>query len=231
MKVKIITLALLTLTVFGFTQNPHNKNLFSEAIDTNVDTYNLATDKIDYKLKPKENELIFNDFVNNNIINTYFDNFKAKNLNGALINFNTYFKKPLILTTYATWYIIERKSVSQLNKLAKKHHKNINFAVVFWEKESSVRKKSKVFNRHVKVLYIDERENTFANEINYLKHPLGQSLIYYINKSNRIIDLKKNYYFNPKTNTSYNKTSIKNSNQFISGLNLLLLDENTIASE
>jgi hypothetical protein len=109
MKVKIITLTLLILTIYSYSQDAPETKLFSEALNTNIETYNLAANKVDYKFEPKKSELVFNDFVKNNITNTYFDNFTAKKLNGALINLNLYFKKPLILTTYATWFIIEKK--------------------------------------------------------------------------------------------------------------------------
>lgn len=235
MKVKIITLTLLILTFFGYSQQTSEAILFSEALNSNIETYNLSVAKIDYKYHPKKSEAIFNDFVNDNITNVYFDNFQAKNLNGALINFNSYFNKPLILTTYATWFIIEEGSVSELNRLAKKHHKTVDFAVVFWENERSVRKKKKHFNRHIKVLYIDERENTFTNEITHMKYPLGQSLIYYINKNNQIIDLRKNHFFVPDIKNTYNKTYVENKNQFTKGLSLLLIQEeatkNRVVSE
>lgn len=235
MKVKIITLVLLTLTFFSFSQNATNVTLFSNALNTNIETYNLAVAQVDYKFNPKESESIFNEFVENEIINTHFDNFKAKNLNGALINFNNYFKKPLVLTTYATWFIIEKGSVSELNQLAKQHHKTVDFAVVFWEHKNDARKKAKHFNRHIKVLYINERENTFTNEIVNMKYPLGQSLIYYINKDKQIIDLRKNHYFVREINNTYKEAFVENDNQFSKGLNVLLMKENqqkhTIVSE
>lgn len=226
MKVKTITLALLAFIAFGFSQNTFEKRQFSDVIKTNIETYNLAVSQVDYKHNPKESEAIFNDFVNNTITNTYFDNFKAKNLNGALINFNDYFNKPLILTTYATWFIIEDDSVAELNQLAKKHHKVIDFAVLFWENEKIARKKAKQFNRHIKVFYIDERENTFSNEVSNMKYPLGQSLIYYINNEHQVVDLKKNYYYVQDIDKTYNTKFIKNRHQFTKGLSILLSKEN-----
>lgn len=226
MKVKIITLILLTLTSIGYSQNSSEEMLFSSAIKTNIKTYNLAINKVDYRTQPQQCNIIFNDFVSDNIISTRFDNFKAKQLNGRLVNFNKYFEKPLILTTYASWFLIEEGSVFELNQLAEQHHESVDFAVVFWEDRSSVRKKAKLFNKHVKVLYINERENTFSNEVRHLKYPLGHSLIYYINKKNTIVDLRKNHYFSPEINNTYNQDLVNNSNnQFTKGLSLLLLKE------
>jgi hypothetical protein len=94
----------------------------------------------------------------------------------------------------------------------------------FWEHQNITRKKARYFNRHIKVLYIDERENTFSNEVINLKHPLGQSLIYYISKDNQIIDLRKNHYFVPEINSSYKNVLVRNSNLFTKGLSLLLIN-------
>lgn len=225
MKVKTITLTFLVFIKLGFSQNTTEVRQFSEALKLNIETYNLAVSQIDFKHNPKESEAIFNDFVNNTITNTYFDNFKAKNLNGALISINDYFKKPLILTSYATWFIVEDHSVAELNQLAKTHHRLIDFAVVFWETVKTTRKKAKLFNRHIKILYIDERENTFSNEIYHMKYPLGQSLIYYIDNENLIVDLKKNNYYVPDSNETYNTKFVKNRNQFTKGVSLLLIDK------
>lgn len=229
MKVRIITLILLTLTSISYSQNTSDEILFSDAINTNIRTYNLAINKVNYKVQPQQCSTIFNDFISNNIVSTRFDNFKATKLNGKLVKFNEYFKKPLILTTYASWFLIEEGSVFELNQLAEQHHKLIDFAVVFWGKKSSARKKAKLFNKHVKVLYINERENTFSNEVRHLKYPLGHSLIYYINKDNIIVDLRKNHYFSPEIDNTYNQALVDNNNQLTKGLSLLLLkqDSNT----
>jgi len=226
MVVKIITLTLLLTNLLSYSQASLKDSLFSEAIHANINTYKLAANNTYLNHNNKVGELLFNQFVDQNLVNTYLDNFKAKNTNGALISINNYFKKPVIIITYASWCIRNDHEITTLNKLAKAHKKNIDFLVIFWDNKNTTRKKSKAFNKHINVLYIDERENLFSSEIKSMKHALGLSLVYYIDRNNKIIGIKKNDKSILKTNNLLNSKYVKNSNEFISGLNTLLINDN-----
>jgi len=224
MKVIIITLALLAINTLGYSQNSINELLLSEAIHKNFETYKLAISQVNFKNEPHKSEQIFSEFVGEQLANTYFDNFKAKNLNDALIRLNDYFKKPMVIITYASWDIIEDKSTLEVNRLAKEHHDNIDFVVLFWENRNIVRQKAKHFNKKVNVLYIDERENIFSHEIKNMKHSLGQSLIYYLNKDNKLVDIQKNDYFISNNIELQNSSYVFESNQRNSLKSLLTYD-------
>jgi len=224
MVVKIITLTLLLTNFLSYSQTSLKDSLFSEAIHAHINTYKLAANNA--YLNNNTGEVLFNQFVNQNLVNTYLDNFKAKNTNGALISINNYFKKPVILVTYASWCIRNDFEIASLNKLAKAHKRDIDFVVIFWDNKNTTRKKSKVFNKHINVLYIDERENLFSSEIKSMKHALGLSLVYYIDRNNKIIGIKKNDKSVFKTPSSLNSGYVQNSTDFINGLNTLLINDN-----
>jgi thiol-disulfide isomerase/thioredoxin len=224
MVVKIITLTLLLTNLLNYSQTSLKDSLFSEEIHAHINTYKLAVNSAYSNNNTKD--ALFNQFVDQNLVNTYLDNFKAKNANGALISINTYFKKPVILITYASWCIRTDFEIATLNKLAKAHKKDIDFVVVYWDNKNTTRKKSKAFNKHVNVLYIDERENLFSSEIKNMKHALGLTLVYYIDRNDKIIGIKKNDNSVFKTNNSLNSEYVKNNNKFINGLNTLLINDN-----
>lgn len=204
MKVKIYILVFFYLfTALGHTQSSKKKLLFSEVIQLKAKDLSQITNQI--KQEPENGTHIFNNFTRNNLTNSYFDNFKAKNLNGALITINKYFKKPTILNTFASWHIIEDGNISEINNQAKKHHEKIDFVVLFWDPLTKVRKKARLFNKYVTVLYIDERENIFPNEIYHLKYTLGQSLVYYIDPKDLIINITKNPHY---TRNTYKKEQL-----------------------
>ena len=226
MVVKIITLTLLLTNLLCYSQTSLKDSLFSEAIHAHINTYKLAANNAYLNHNNNTGEALFNQFVNQNLVNTYLDNFKAKNTNGALISINNYFKKPVILVTYASWCIRNDFEIASLNKLAKTHKKDIDFVVVFWDNKNTTRKKSKAFNKHINVLYIDERENLFSSEIKNMKHALGLSLVYYIDRNNKVIGIKKNDRSVFKINNSLNSGYVKNTNEFINGLNSLLISDN-----
>lgn len=226
MVVKIITLTLLLTNLLSYSQTPLKDSLFSEAIRAHINTYKLAANNAYLNNQNKTGEALFIQFVNQNLVNTYLDNFKAKNTNGALISINNYFKKPVILVTYASWCIRNDFEITTLNKLAKAHKRDLDFVVIFWDNKNTTRKKSKAFSKHVNVLYIDERENLFSSEIKSMKHALGLSLVYYIDRNDKIIGIKKNDRSVFKPNNSLNSEYVKNNNEFINGLNTLLINDN-----
>ncbi|PHS04076.1 MAG: thiol-disulfide oxidoreductase [Kordia sp.] len=225
MVVKIITLTLLLVNLLSYSQTSLKDSLFSEAIHAHIKTYKLTANNAYLNHQNNTGETLFNEFVAQNLINTYLDDFKAKNRNGALISINRYFKKPVILVTYASWCIRHDFEIASLNELAKAYKKEIDFVVIFWDNKNTTRKKSKIFNKHINVLYMDERENLFSSEIKSMKHALGLSLIYYIDRNDKIVGIKKNGRSVFKTH-NLNSGYVQNSNEFINGLNTLLINDN-----
>jgi len=225
MKVIIITLTLLLTNLLSYSQASLKDSLFSEALHANIKTYKLAVNNAYLNYNLNRGELLFNQFVESNLINTYLDNFKAKNTHGAIISINKYFKRPVILVTYASWCIRDEKEIAYLNKLAKAYYNEIDFVVVYWDNKNTARKKAKIHNKHINVLYIDERENIFSCEIKNMKHALGLSLIYYINSEDKIIAIKKNDDSIFRTKNSFKADYVQNNSDFINGLFFLLINE------
>jgi len=223
MKYLVLFLA-LTLTYFpSFSQRNLKDSLFSELIYTNIKSYSKQAN-LAYELKDfKKGKQLFKSFVQEKLANSYLDNFKAKNMNGAIISINEYFEKPVILMTYASWCVVEEGEIPALNELAKKYHDKIDFVVLFWDNRNNARKQAKQFNNKITVLYIDERENMFNSEVKNLKHALGFPLAYYIDSENRIIDIKKKTPDLMKNDDSYFESYVQNYNEFVDGLNTLLI--------
>jgi len=223
MKVIIITLILLLTNLLSYSQTSLKDSLFSEAIHANIKTYKLTANNAYINYNLDGGDMLFNQFVESNLVNTYLDNFKARNTHGAIITINKYFKSPVILVTYASWCIRDNQEIASLNELAKVHHNEIDFVVVYWDNKNTARKKAKIHNKHIHVLYIDERENIFSNEIKNMKHALGLSLVYYINSEDKIIAIKKNDNSIFRTKNSFKNGYVQNNNDFIDGLNSLLI--------
>jgi len=223
MVVKIITLTLLLTNLLSYSQTSLKDSLFSEAIHANIKTYKLAANNAYLNYNLNGGDTLFDQFVESNLVNTYLDNFKAKNAHGALITINEYFKRPVILVTYASWCIRNNQEIASLNELAKTYHQEIDFVVVYWDNKNTTRKKAKTHNKYINVLYIDERENIFSSEIKNMKHALGLSLVYYINSGDKIIAIKKNDNSIFKTKNSFKTGYVQNNSEFINGLNYLLI--------
>lgn len=223
MKILIYIVVVFALSIQSFSQNSVKDSLFSESIYANIKSYELAAKEAYLNHDYKKGKILFNDFVSKNLVNKHLDNFKAKNLNGALISINSYFKKPVILITYSSWCIQEDGEIPALNALAKKYHDKIDFVVVFWDNRNTARKQAKQFNNKVNVLYIDERENKFSSEVKNLKHALGFPLAFYIDSEDRVMDIKKKTPELLRPKQSYIDAYAQNYNEFVDGLSTLLI--------
>lgn len=224
MKILVYSLVFLLTAFNSYAQRSLKDSLFSEVIYTNIKSYSSDANKAYANKDFEKGKSLFKDFVKTKLSNTYLDNFKAKNLKGALIPINSYFKKPVIMMTYASWCVVEEGEIPALNELAKKYHHKIDFVVLFWDNKNNARKQAKKFNNKVNVLYIDEKENMFVSEVKNLKHALGFPLAYYIDSEDRILDIKKKTPELLRPKESYIDAYVQNYNEFVDGLNTLLIN-------
>ena len=216
-------LAVILVSAISFGQHAIKDSLFSESIYKNIKSYEKAT-KLAYEMNDySKGQDLFNTFVNDNLRYKYFDNFQAKNLKGAIVDINSYFEKPVILITYASWCVKPKEEIAALNDLAKKYHDNIDFVVVYWDNYNTTRQEAKKYNNKINVLYIDETENRFPSEVRNLKHALGFPLAYYLDSEDRIMDIKKKVPLFLSPDQSYTKAYASNYNNFVDGLSTLLL--------
>ncbi len=181
--------------------------------------------KADFAYKIKDYtaaKFLFTKFIDSNLTNTKFKNFKAKKINGSIIHIDTYFKKPIVLVTYASWCVRRENEVTALNDLAKELHDQIDFVILFWDNQNTARKSAKEFNKYINILYINERENIFSKEVTTLKQTLGFPLTLYIDNENKIVAINKETPKHHITHTT--ETSIVG---FKTGLSALLVNANT----
>ncbi|MFD0962922.1 TlpA family protein disulfide reductase [Pseudofulvibacter geojedonensis] len=228
MKFIVYSLIFILTSFSAFSQRSLKDSLFSEVIYTNIKSYSYQANQAYATKNFAKGKELFRNFIQEKVANKYLDNFKAKNLNGALVSINSYFKKPVILITYASWCVVEEGEIPALNELAKRYHDKIDFVVLFWDNANKARKQAKQFNNKVTILYIDERENMFASEVKNLKHALGFPLAYYIDSEDRIIDIKKKTPELLRPKESYIDAYVQNYNEFVDGLNSLLINGEAI---
>lgn len=216
---KIVHILFILGIIFSSTaQEQSQEKLFASQMQKHFKTYakkaNLA-----YQLKNyKEGENLFIEFVETKLTNTKFTDFRAKKLNGSIINIDQYFSKPIVLITYSSWCIRDEKEITAINDLAIEFHNKIDIVILFWDTQNTARKSAKDFNRYINVLYINERENIFSKEVKNIKHALGFPLTVYLNQNNTIVDIRK---IAPKHDVFY---ANNNSSHFRNGLNSLLLN-------
>lgn len=223
MKKFFLNVIVLLICLNAFPQQKLKDSLFSEALSANFKKYRYESKKAFDAQDFERGQFLFDSLVGNVLRSKYLDDFKAKKLNGAIISINDYFDKPVFLITYATWCVTNEGEIPSINALAKKYHDKVDFVVLYWDHKNAVRKAAKQFTKDITVLYIDETENSFSDEVVNLKHTFGFPTTFYMDSSNRIMDIKRstaeiNY------NDSYLKAYTENYNFFADGLSSLLIN-------
>ena len=91
--------------------------------------------------------------------------------------------------------------------------------VLFWDSKKKVKKIARKYNSKLTVLYVDEKENTNCHIVETMKHSLGFPTTFFIDKSKKIVDVRRGvlHPYNEEFNSSYNL----NYNSFLNGISLL----------
>ncbi len=164
--------------------------LFSEAIDRNIKNYIQNSQKAYYYGDFERVDFLFDSLVDHVVVGSYLDNFKVKQLSGRKIEFSK-FEKPIFLITYSSWCTPGIGEIPALNEIAKNYHKQIDFVVLFWDSKKNARKASRKYSNKIKIVYVDELENSDNYIVNRIKHSLGLPISLLIAKNKRIIAVKR----------------------------------------
>ncbi len=213
-----LLLIFLLVTFSALSQDFESKSLFSKVVGENIRSYTKKAQLAYADGDFEKADFLFDSLINNVINGSHLDNFKVRKLSGRRIEFN-HFEKPVFLITYASWCAPGIGEIPALNDLAAKHHKDIDFIVLFWDTKKKVRKASKKYNNKVSILYIDEKENTHDHIIEMMKHSLGFPTSFFMDKDKKIIDVRRGV-LHPY-NEEYDVSFELNHNAFINGISLL----------
>src|SRR5690554_62595 len=224
---RLLLLLFLFLSLSTYSQEV-DKIFFSEAVELNIKEYTKKSDIAYYYRDYERGEFLFDSIINNVIKGSYLDNFTVRKRTGRKIEFNK-FKKPIVLITYATWHTPGKGEIPALNKIDKKHHKEIDFVVLFWDNKKNVRRATRKYSRKINILYVDELENKFDHIVRIMKHSFGMPTTFIIDYDKRIVDVRRTaiHHYKEEFDTSFNI----NYNSFLEGVSLLKSDNKKIAVE
>jgi thiol-disulfide isomerase/thioredoxin len=185
---KLLLFFLLFITTLA--QGQSNKIFFSESLDVYLPKYIEDAEEAIRNKQQDKVKVLFETFVDTSLKGTYMNDFRAKNLSKNDKNFSD-FEKPVVLLTYSAWCIPSKGEIPALNDLAKQYGKDIDIVILFWDDYKTVRKATRDFHRNIKVLYVDEAENTNTHIIRNLKHSLGLPLVFTLNSKKEIVNIQR----------------------------------------
>ena len=214
---KLLYLILL-ISFSALSQNIAPRNLFSKVIGENIKQYTKNSQKAYLDNDIERADFLFDSLINNVVNRSYLDNFKVRKISGRKTELND-FEKPIFLMTYASWCTPGSGEIPALNDIAKKYHKEIDFVILFWDSKDKVKKATRDYNKHISIIYVDEKENTNNHLVETLKHSLGFPTSFYIDKDKMIVDVRRGVLHH--YNEDYNISFELNYNSFQNGISLL----------
>lgn len=189
----MVRLLLLILTLF-LVENTYsqeeNNTLFSEALALHLPKYEIKATKAYRQRDYDAAQMLFDSLVKHGLNGSYMDNFKFHQLNKKQVSLYD-FNKPVYLITYASWCITTKGEIPALNQLAEKYGDRIDFIILFWDSHKTTKKAAKSYNKHIKVLYVDELENKDAFVVSRLKHSLGLPTTFLMDSNKQILDIRR----------------------------------------
>jgi len=214
---KLLYLFLL-ISFSALSQNLESDNLFSKVIGDNIKTYKIQSQQANLYNDFERSEFLFDSLINNVVNGSYLDNFKVRKLSGRKVELYD-FDKPIFLMTYASWCTPGSGEIPALNDIAKNYHKEIDFVILFWDSKGKVKKASRDYNKHITIVYVDEKENTNNHIVETMKHSLGFPTSFFIDKNKKIVDVRRGilHHYNEEYVISFEL----NYNSFLNGISLL----------
>ena len=185
----LLILTLLVLQTSSYSQED-NKVLFSQALSAHFPKYDQSA-QIAYQYRDYDRaEFLFDSLVQHGLKGSYMDNFWFRSLNNKPVNLYD-LEKPVYLITYASWCITTKGEIPAMNQLAEKYSDQIDFVVLFWDSQKITKKAAKSYNKHIKVVYVDELNNRDAFVVSRLKHSLGLPTTFLLDKHKKILDVRR----------------------------------------
>lgn len=162
---------------------------FTDAIKKNIPSYKKASNKAYESYNIEEGKKLFDSLVKTKLIGTKFDDFSLKVYKEKNVKINR-INKPIFIITYASWCVIPKGEIPALNILAKEHHNDLQFIVVFWDKKNDIKNIANKFSNNIKVCYANEYYAKDSRIISTIKHTLGFPTSIFIDEDKNVVNVK-----------------------------------------
>lgn len=226
MRKLLLVILTLSFVVSGYAQQ--DKILFSDALIIHLPKYKQHASKAYRTHNLERAEFLFDSLVDYGLKGSLMDNFKVKDLKKKDVSLNE-FTKPVYLTTYASWIVPTEGEIPALNKLAEKYSGEVEFVMLFWDTHSTTKQLAKKYHKNIKVLYVDEMQNSSPYVIKMMKHSLGFPTSFLLNNKKEIIDIRRK--ISHPYGIEFERSFDLNYDSFSQAISLLLIKETSQYSQ
>lgn len=182
----VILLYLQATLIFG--QN--EPVLFSDALRVNFSKFKSQSNQAYTQGDFERGQYLFDSLVKHQLIGSKFNNYTLKRVSDRKLKMSNV-KKPIFLITYAAWCVPSKGEFLALNKLAKEHHKDVEFIVIVWGKKKEVKKYSSKLSSHIEICYAHKSFKSGNEIVETLRETLGFPTCYMIDSYLQVVDIKR----------------------------------------
>lgn len=197
---------------------------FSEALAIHLPKYKKHADKAYRDRDIQRADNLFDSLVNYGLKGSRLDNFSVKDLKKRPVLLDE-FKKPVYLTTYASWIIPTEGEIPALNKLAEKYGEQVDFVILFWDTHTTTRKLAKKYHEKITILYVDELQNNSPYVVKMMKHSLGLPTSFLLDRNKKILDIRRKV--SHPFGIEFEKSFDLNYDSLSSAVSLLLMNDSS----
>lgn len=188
-KLLLILLIASSLSV----SSQEQKVYFDDAIFEHLKSFNKQCDIAVENNNVEYVEVLFDSLNQNHLKGTLIANLKLKKLKGGYINTED-IKTPILLINKKTCFVTHREEIKAINSMANEYKGKVEFIVLYWDRKGLVKKATKRFNKTVKIVYVNERDNRLDATLSSIKNSFGVPSSFYITQNNELTTIDRKFY-------------------------------------
>lgn len=187
----LFTILLLGSVLSVFSQE--QKVYFDDAISLHLKSYNKQCDFAIENDNAAYVEVLFDSLKKSYLKGTLISGLKLKKISGGYLETES-IKIPILLISKKTCFVTHREEIKAINEMANQYKGKLEIIVLYWDKRRATKKATKNYNKNVKIVYVNERENNLDATLSSIKNSFGVPASFYITQNNQLSNIDRKFY-------------------------------------
>ena len=169
------------------------KVFFDDAISLHLKKYNKQCDLAIKNDNAEYVEVLFDSLNKTYLKGTLISGLRLKKISGGYLETET-IKTPILLISKKSCFVTHREEIKAINEMANQYRGKLEIIVLYWDKRRVTKKITKGYNKNVKIVYVNERENNLDATLSSIKNSFGVPASFYITQNNQLSNIDRKFY-------------------------------------
>ena len=188
---KLFTILLIGSFLSALSQE--QKVYFDDALSLHLKTYNKQCDLAIKNDNAEYVEVLFDSLNRTYLKGTLISGLRLKKVSGGYLETET-IKSPILLISKKSCFVTHREEIKAINEMANQYRGKLEIIVLYWDKRRVTKKATKGYNKNVKIVYVNERENNLDATLSSIKNSFGVPASFYITQNNQLSNIDRKFY-------------------------------------